>query len=94
MQKGNVMKKNKSSISKASSYEDIGTYWDAQDLSKVWHKTKKVKFDVQIESEVIYYPIEKGLSEKIQSIAKKQGVSSDTLINLWVQQKVQEQIFQ
>ena len=94
MQKGIVMKKNKSSISKASSYEDIGAYWDTQDLSKVWHKTRKVKFDVQIESEAIYYPIEKSLSEKIQSIAKKQGVSSDTLINLWVQQKVQEQFFQ
>jgi len=50
------MRKNKSSISKASSYEDIGTYWDTQDLSKVWHKTRKVKFDVQIGSEVIYYP--------------------------------------
>jgi len=48
------MRKNKSSISKASSYEDIGAYWDTQDLSKVWHKTRKVKFDVQIESEVIY----------------------------------------
>jgi hypothetical protein len=88
------MKKNRSSISKASSYEDIGAYWDIHDVSKVWHKTRKVKFDVGIESEVIYYPIEKSLSEKIRSIAKKQGVSSDTLINLWVQQKVQEQIFQ
>ena len=88
------MRKNKSSISKASSYEGIGAYWDTQDLSKVWRKTRKVKFDVQIESEVIYYPIEKNLSEKIQSIAKKQGVSSDTLINLWIQQKVQEQMFQ
>jgi hypothetical protein len=88
------MRKNKSSISEASSYEDIGAYWDTQDLSKVWHKTRKVKFDIQIESETIYYPIEKSLSEKIQSIAKRQGVSSDTLINLWIQQKVQEQIFQ
>ena len=88
------MKKNKSSISKARSYQDIGAYWDTHDLSKVWDKTRKVKFDIQIESETIYYPIEKSLSEKIQSIAKRQGVSSDTLINLWVQQKVQEQIFQ
>ena len=88
------MRKNRSSISKASSYEGIGAYWDTQDLSKVWRKTRKVKFDVQIESEVIYYPIKKNLSEKIQSIAKKQGVSSDTLINLWVQQKVQEQMLQ
>jgi len=88
------MRKNRTSISKASSYEDIGAYWDTHDLSKVWSKTKKVRFDVQIESEAIYYPIEKSLSERIQSIAKKQGISSDTLINLWVQQKVQEQIFQ
>jgi len=34
--------------------------------------------------------IDKSLSEKLQSVAKKQGVSSDTLINLWIQQKLQE----
>jgi len=39
----------------------------------------------------IYYPVEKGLSQEIRMIAKKRGVSSDTLINLWIQQKVQEQ---
>jgi GTP cyclohydrolase FolE2 len=85
------MKKNRSSISKASSYKDIGVYWDTHDLSEVWDKTKKVKFDVQVETETIYYAVEKSLSEKIRSIAKRQGVSSDTLLNLWIQEKVQEQ---
>jgi len=84
------MKRNRSSLSKASSYKEIGEYWDVHDLSEFWEKTKKVKFDVQIETEITYYPIEKSLSEKLQSVAKKQGVSSDTLINLWIQQKLQE----
>ena len=86
------MKRNKSSISQASSYKDIGEYWDTHDLSEIWDKTRKVKFDVQIESEAIYYAVEKGLAEKVQSIAKEQGVSSDTLVNLWIQQKIQEQV--
>jgi hypothetical protein len=84
------MKRNKSSISKASSYKEVGEYWDNHDLSKVWGKTKKVKFDVEIETEATYCAIEKSLSEKVQSIAKKKGVSSDTLVNLWIQQKIQE----
>jgi hypothetical protein len=88
------MRKNKSSISKAGSYREIGEYWDTHDLSEVWDKTRKVKFDVTIESEVTYYALEKSLSEKVQSLARKQGISSDTLINLWVQQKLQEQLAQ
>jgi hypothetical protein len=84
------MKRNKSSLSKAASYMEIGDYWDVHDLAEVWGKTKKVKFEVQIESEATYYPIEKDLSERVQSVARKQGVSSDTLVNLWIQQKLQE----
>ena len=76
------MKKNKSSLSKAQSYAKIGEYWDRHDLSDVWRKTRKVKLKVVAEPEATYYPVERNLSEKIQSVAKKQGVSSDTLVNL------------
>ncbi|MCI0494810.1 BrnA antitoxin family protein [candidate division KSB1 bacterium] len=85
------MRKNKTSISKATSYKEIGEYWDIHDVTEIWDKTKRVKFDVQIESEVTYYPLENSLSERVQNLAEKQGVSSETLINLWVQQKLQEQ---
>ena len=85
------MKKSKSSISKARSYTEIGDYWDKHDLSDVWAKTRKVRFEVVAEPEATYYPIQKDLSEKIQSVAKKQGVSSDTLVNLWLEQKIKEQ---
>ena len=85
------MKKNKSSLSKARSYAEIGEYWDRHDVSDVWGKTRKVKFEVVAEPEATYYPVERNLSEKIQSVAKKQGVSSDTLVNLWLEQKAKEQ---
>ena len=85
------MPKNKSSVSKARSYREIGEFWDAHELSDFWGKTKKVKFDVDIASEVTYYPIERDLSKKIQSAARTRGVPSDTLVNLWLEQKMKEQ---
>jgi CopG antitoxin of type II toxin-antitoxin system len=82
------MKKSKSSVSKARSYTGIGEYWDKHDLSDAWAKTKKVKFQVVAEPEATYYAIEKDLSAKIQNAAEKQGVSSDTLVNLWLAEKL------
>jgi hypothetical protein len=85
------MKKDKSSISKAASYSEIGEFWDDHDLTAFWKKTRKVKMDVVLEPEATYYPVEKNLSAKIQSLARKKGVSSDALINLWLKQKLKEQ---
>jgi len=84
------MKKSKSSISKTSSYADIGEFWDEHDLSEVWGRTRKVKFDVVLEPEATYYPVAKELSAKIQTVAREQGVPSDTLVNRWLGQKLKE----
>jgi len=85
------MRKSKSSISKARSYVEMGEFWDQHDFSDFWGKSKKVKFDLVLEPEATYYPVEKRLSEKIQSVASKQGVSSNALVNRWLEQKVKEQ---
>lgn len=84
------MAKGKSSISKAKSYKEIGEFWDTHDLSDYWDQGSEAVFDVDIESEVIYYALEKSLSEKIQRVARKKGVTADTLLNLWIQEKLQE----
>jgi len=85
------MKRHKSSVSQATSYKEIGEFWDTHDLSDFWDRTKEASFEVDIGSEVTYYAVDKILSEKIQTIAQKRGVTADTLINLWVQEKLQEQ---
>ena len=85
------MRKYKGSISKGKSYKEIGEFWDTHDLTEFWDQTKKTSFEVDIESEVTYYSLDKRLAEKVQIIAQKRGVSADTLINLWVQEKLLEQ---
>ncbi len=86
------MAENKSSVSKASSYQEIGEYWDAHDLGEVWDKTEEVKFEVDLESDVFYYVVENTLSSKLHVIAKKRGVSAETLVNLWLQEKLNQEV--
>ena len=83
--------RSKSSLSEATSYKEIGEFWDKQDLSEVWEKTRAAAFEVNIESEISYYAIDRMLSEKLQTLAQKRGVTADTLVNLWLQEKLQEQ---
>jgi len=85
------MGKTKSSISKAQSYKEIGDFWDTHDLSDYWDQTKPVKFDVDIQSEATYYPVEQELSAQISDIARQRGVSPETLLNLWLQEKISEE---
>ena len=85
------MNKNRSSISKAKSYEEIGEFWDTHDLAENWDETRPADFEVDLQSELTYYAVDSGLSTKIQAFAKKRGISPDTLLNLWLQEKLQQQ---
>jgi len=85
------MARNKSSISKASSYKEIGEFWDTHELSDYWDQTKPVEFEVDIQSEGVYYAIEPKLSAKISRIAKKRGLPAETLLNLWLKEKLGEE---
>jgi len=82
------MSRGRSSISKARSYKEIGEFWDTHDLADYWEQTQPVEFEVDIQSEVTYYPVDAALSARVRSIATQRGVSPETLINLWVQEKL------
>ncbi len=80
----------KSGVSTARTYAEIGEFWDEHDLSDFWSKTRPVRADVELESEESLYAIEKWLSETIRREAKERGVSPHTLVNLWLQEKIQK----
>ncbi|HEX9960905.1 MAG TPA: CopG family antitoxin [Pyrinomonadaceae bacterium] len=82
------MAENKSSISRKDSYQRIGEFWDTNDLGKVWEQTEAVEFEVDLESDVFYYAVETSLSTKLRAVAEKKGVSAETLVNLWLHEKV------
>ena len=84
-------KRNKSSISKAQSYKEIGEFWDTHDLTDFWDQTQAVEFEIDLQSEMTYYRLDATLSNGIQSIARRRGVSPETLLNLWVQEKLKQE---
>ncbi len=83
---------NKSSISQAQSYQEIGKFWDTHDVTDYWEKTRPVEFEVDIQSEVRYCALEGTLVNKVSELAWRRGVSVETLVNLWVQEKVKEEL--
>jgi hypothetical protein len=82
------MSEGRASISGGRSYEEIGEYWDTHDAGDI--ATEPVEFEVDIRSERFYYPIERSLSDKVIQIAHERGVSAETLVNLWIQEKVNQ----
>jgi hypothetical protein len=92
MKRGSDRKKaagRRSSISQARTYAEIGAFWDEHDLSDYWDSTRPVG-PGQMESEESLYAVEKDLSDTIRREAKERGVSPHTLVNLWLQEKVQK----
>lgn len=85
------MAKRKSSISKASSYQEMGEFWDTHDTTDYEDQTYEVEFEVDLKSEVTYLPLEKTLSSRMRTLAKQRGVSPETLLNLWVQEHLQKE---
>lgn len=85
------MNDTKSAISQAQSYTELGEFWDTHDLADFWKQTAPAEFEVDIQSEVTFYAVEHTLSERIETIARQRGISPETLLNLWVQEKVREE---
>jgi predicted HicB family RNase H-like nuclease len=82
--------KSKSSISKASSYQEIGKLWDNYSLADYWDETQPVEFEIDLNKESrFYYKIDQALSRQLIEVAKQQGISANQLVNLWIEEKLQ-----
>ncbi len=83
------MGKNKlSSISRAGTLEKMGEFWDTHDFTE-FDNPDAPDVDFEISCTV---PIEEDLFARVEKQAKLRGVKVETLVNLWLQQKLAEQI--
>lgn len=78
----------RSSISQAQSYHEMGRFWDTHDVTEFWDQTTPAEFDVDIQAEITYYPLETSLSSRLADAARRRGISAETLLNLWVQERL------
>lgn len=76
----------RTSISKAGTDEKIGDFWDTHDFTDFDNDSPDVEYTVSFA-----VPVEVELFSAIEKEARKHGVNVETLVNLWLQQKLAEQ---
>lgn len=76
-----------SSISKAGSLEKMGEFWDTHDFTD-FDNSDVPDVEFTITSAV---PIELDLLSSVEEQSRRRGVKVETLVNLWLQQKLVEQ---
>ena len=71
--------------------QQAAEFWDKHDLADYWDLTKEVEIDTNIARRVFLVAIESGLADKLASFAHRQGVSTETLVNVWLVEKMVEE---
>ena len=80
------MAANKSSVSKSNSLEKMGEFWDKQDFTGFDDPNAP---DVEFHTTVAI-PVEPDLLSDIEELAHIRGISAETLVNLWLKEKIVE----
>ncbi len=78
----------RSSISSASTPEELAGYWDAHSLEQSWDEGRDVSFELRAQrrrrvtlSPEVYAGLEKE--------AQVRGIATETLVNLWLAERLQ-----
>ena len=86
------MVENKSSLSGSRSYQELREYWDTHSLADHWEQTSAVEFELDVKSSsTLYFPVDRFLAERLREVASAHGVSAETLLNLWLQERVTDE---
>lgn len=63
-------------------------FWDTHSLADYWDDTHEVEIEVRAPHRQ-WVPLASNLANKVAEQARQEGVSVETLINLWVAEKLQ-----
>ena len=75
-----------SSISKADSDEKVGEFWDIHDFTEFDTNAPDAEFEI-----ISTVPVQLELLNEIEAQAAKRGMKVETLVNQWLQQKLDEE---
>jgi hypothetical protein len=82
--KGNMLPETFESI------EAAAEFWDTHDLADYWDETSEAHFEVELERRVVLVPLEGQIARKLADVARRQGISTETLVNVWLSERLQE----
>lgn len=73
------------------SYEEIGEFWDTHSLADYWDQTEPAEFEIAPNARRRYLvAIDPGLLSRIQPLAHSRGLSTESLVNLFLEQHLHQ----
>lgn len=72
--------------------EEFWDFWDTHSSADYEDALEDITVEVDLTSSKVYFPVAKDLMEKLRIQARRQGVSSETLINLWLQERLSQSV--
>ncbi|MCB8942780.1 MAG: hypothetical protein H6658_03275 [Ardenticatenaceae bacterium] len=71
-----------------ASIEEAAEFWDSHSLADYWDETKEVQIEVRaVRKKRVALASE--LAKQVADVARREGVSVETLVNLWVSERLQ-----
>lgn len=75
------------------SLEQAAEFWNTHSTADYEDLMEEVEFEINLSSPKTYnYAIAKDLISKLREKARQQGISTQTLINLWLQEKLAQAV--
>jgi hypothetical protein len=71
-----------------STLEELSDFWDTHSSADYEEVMEPVEVEIDLSSNKVYCPVAKDLLRQVRQQARQQGVSTETLINLWLQEKL------
>ena len=86
------MQKNKRDLlpDEFKTIEEAAMFWDSHSLADYEDYQKDVEFEVDLKSEKNYFSVERDISSYIDKLAYIKGILPETLVNLWLKEKIFE----
>ncbi len=72
----------------SASIEEIIEFWDTHSTADYEDEMEEVSFDIELQEEVFTVALVPELVTPLQLQAKARGVSTETLVNLWLAEKL------
>ncbi len=70
------------------SVAEAAEFWDTHDLADFADRTSRADFEVDLQRRTFLAAIEPELARRMSSYAQQLGISTETLTNLWLSEKL------
>ena len=78
-------------ISEIKTYEEMAEFWDTHSLADYWEQTEPAEFEISRNARRRYLiPVDRDLINRAQRLARIRGLSTESLVNLLLEQRLKE----